>query len=143
KKLGANARVSYGAGGALRMPGEIIGRRAEPLTPEETTAAQIQRLLRGPLLRNGVTGLFVADARTGETLFSVNADDPLNPASNVKMISTATALELLGPDFRYPTRLLGATPDGGAVRGDVYLLGSYDPTLTAADLDNIASAVAA
>ena len=43
------------------------------------------------------TGLFVADARTGEPLFAVNADDPLNPASNVKMISTATALELLGP----------------------------------------------
>src|SRR5678815_2357976 len=103
---------------------------------------QIEKLLRGPL-RYGVTGLFVADARTGEALFSVNADDPLNPASNVKMISTATALELLGPEFRYPTRLLGATPVGGAVGSDVYLLGSYDPTPTAADLDQLAGALAA
>jgi len=59
------------------------------------------------------------------------------------MISTATALELLGPDFRYPTRVLGATPDGGAVHGDVYLLGSYDPTLTVGDLDQLAAAIAA
>ena len=49
------------------------------------------------------------------------------------MISTATALELLGPTFRYPTRLLGASPTPTAsIHGDVYLLGSYDPTLAAA-----------
>ncbi|HSS03074.1 MAG TPA: D-alanyl-D-alanine carboxypeptidase, partial [Kofleriaceae bacterium] len=142
KHDGAHARVAINHAGDLRPAREAVGRREEPLTAEEETAKQIEKLLRGPL-RYGVTGLFVADARTGEALFAVNADDPLNPASNVKMISTATALELLGPDFRYPTRLLGATPDGGAVRGDVYLLGSYDPTLTTADLDNIASAVAA
>jgi len=139
---GAHARVTFGLAGILRAPREIVGRREEPLTPEEDTAKQIEKLLRGPL-RYGVTGLFVADARTGEALFAVNADDPLNPASNVKMISTATALELLGPDFRYPTRVLGATPDGGAVHGDVYLLGSYDPTLTVGDLDQLAAAIAA
>ena len=138
---GAHARVAIGRGD-LRPAREVVGRREEPLSPEEDTARQIEKLLRGPL-RYGVTGLFVADARTGEALFSVNADDPLNPASNVKMISTATALELLGPDFRYPTRLLGATPDGGAVHGDVYLLGSYDPTLTVGDLDQLAAAIAA
>jgi serine-type D-Ala-D-Ala carboxypeptidase/endopeptidase (penicillin-binding protein 4) len=142
KHDGAHARVAINHAGDLRPAREAVGRREEPLTAEEETAKQIEKLLRGPL-RHGVTGLFVADARTGEALFAVNADDPLNPASNVKMISTATALELLGPDFKYPTRLLGATPDGGAVHGDVYLLGSYDPTLTTADLDDIATAVAA
>jgi serine-type D-Ala-D-Ala carboxypeptidase/endopeptidase (penicillin-binding protein 4) len=142
KHDGAHARVAINHAGDLRPAREAVGRREEPLTAEEETAKQIEKLLRGPL-RHGVTGLFVADARSGEALFAVNADDPLNPASNVKLISTATALELLGPDFRYPTRLLGATPDGGAVRGDVYLLGSYDPTLTTADLDDIATALAA
>jgi D-alanyl-D-alanine carboxypeptidase/D-alanyl-D-alanine-endopeptidase (penicillin-binding protein 4) len=138
---GAHARVAINRLGD-HPAREIVGRRDEPLSPEEDTARQIERLLRGPL-RYGVTGLYVADARTGEALFSVNADDPLNPASNVKMISTATALELLGPDFKYPTRVLGPTPDGGAVRGDVYLLGSYDPTLTIGDLDELAAAIAA
>jgi D-alanyl-D-alanine carboxypeptidase/D-alanyl-D-alanine-endopeptidase (penicillin-binding protein 4) len=139
---GAHARVSFGQLGVLRAAREAIGRREEPLTAEEDTAKQIEKLLRGPL-RTGVTGLFVADARSGEALFAVNADDPLNPASNVKMISTATALELLGPQFRYPTRLLGPEPDAaGAIKGNVYLLGSWDPTLTATDLDTIAAQLA-
>jgi len=142
KHDGAHARVAINHAGDLRPAREAVGRREEPLTAEEETAKQIEQLLRGPL-RYGVTGLFVADARTGEALFAVNADDPLNPASNVKMISTAAALELLGADFKYPTRLFGATPDAGVVHGDVYLLGSYDPTLTVADLDDIAAAVAA
>jgi len=138
---GAHARLLYGK--ELRPAREVVGRREEPLTPEEETAKQIEKLLRGPL-RYGVTGLFVADARTGEPLFAVNADDPLNPASNVKMISTAAALELLGPTFRYTTRLLGPEPDAqGAIHNDVYLLGSWDPTLRAADLDEIAAQVAA
>ncbi len=135
------ARVTYGK--ELRTVREIVGRREEPLTLEEETAKQIEKLLRGPL-RNGVTGLFVADARTGEPLFAVNADDALNPASNVKMISTATALELLGPTFKYTTRLLGPQPDAsGTIKGDVFLLGTWDPTLSIADMDGLAAQVAA
>ena len=135
---GAHARVTFGIAGQLRSPREILGRREEPLTAEESTAKQIEKLLRGPL-RYGVTGIYVCDARTGEALFAVNADDPLNPASNVKMISTATAIELMGPDFRYSTRVLGAEPDGnGTIHGDVYLLGTWDPTLASGDLDQLA-----
>lgn len=140
-KKGALARIAVQAAGEMRPARDVIGRRDEPLTLEEETAKQIQKLLRGPL-RNGLTGLYVADALTGQPLFAVNADDPLNPASNVKMISTATSLELLGPDFRYPTRVLGPEPVNGTVHGDIYLLGSYDPTLTTDDLDDLAGALA-
>ena len=140
-KKGAAARIAVSAAGELRPARDVVGRREEPLTLEEETAKQIEKLLRGPL-RNGLTGLYVADALTGQPLFAVNADDPLNPASNVKMISTATALELLGPEFRYPTRVLGAAPKDGTIHGDVYLLGSYDPTLTAEDLDDLAAELA-
>ena len=142
KNDGAHARVAVNHAGDLRPTREAVGRREEPLTAEEETAKQIEKLLRGPL-RSGITGLFVADARTGEPLFAANAEDPLNPASNVKMISTATALELLGAGFTYPTRLFGATPEAGVVHGDVYLLGSYDPTLTTADLGDLAATIAA
>lgn len=140
-KKGAHARIAIQAAGEMRPARDVIGRREEPLTLEEETAKQIQKLLRGPL-RNGLTGLYVADALTGRPLFAVNADDPLNPASNVKMISTATALELLGPDFRYPTRILGPAPIDGAIHGDIYLLGSYDPTLTTDALDDLAGTLA-
>ena len=142
QKLGAHARVTFSRAGELRPTREAMPRRPEPLTAEEEAAASIQKLLRGPILRRGVTGLFVADAKTGEPLFAVNATDPLNPASNVKLISTAAALELLGPDFRYPTRVLGPAPDSGIVNGDIYLLGSYDPTLSSSDLHEIAASMA-
>ncbi|HSD87348.1 MAG TPA: D-alanyl-D-alanine carboxypeptidase/D-alanyl-D-alanine-endopeptidase [Kofleriaceae bacterium] len=139
-KATTRARVSYGK--ELRPAREVIGRREEPLTLEEATAKQIEKLLRGPL-RNSVTGLFVADARTGEPLFAVNAEDPLNPASNVKMISTATALELLGPRFKYTTRVLGNEPDAnGTIKGDLFLLGTWDPTLATSDMDDIAQQLA-
>lgn len=137
----APARVTVGISG--RVSPRVIGRREEPLTAEETTAKQIEKLLRGPL-RVGVTAIFVADAKTGTPLFAVNADDALNPASNVKMLSTAAALELMGPDYRYATRLLGPQPDAeGVIRGDVYLLGGYDPTLGPSALDHIAAQLAA
>lgn len=136
---GAHANITIGT--SPRTIKELLGKTSS-LSLEEETAAKIARMLRGPL-RNGDTGLYVADARTGQPVFAINADEAFNPASNVKMISTAAALELLGPAFRYPTRLLGATPENGVVHGDVYLLGSYDPTLTAADLAELAEAVAA
>jgi len=140
---GAHARVAYAKAGELRTPPEIVGRQEQPLTLEEEVATEMEKLLRGKPLRNGVTGLFVADARSGEALFALNADDSLNPASNVKMVSTATALELLGPTFRYTTRLLGREPDAsGTLRGDMYLLGTWDPTLSIADMDHIAQQVA-
>ncbi|HEY0252311.1 MAG TPA: D-alanyl-D-alanine carboxypeptidase/D-alanyl-D-alanine-endopeptidase [Kofleriaceae bacterium] len=141
---GAHARVEIGGKtGSMRPAREIVGRREEPLTAEEDTARQISKLLRGPL-RYTNTGLYVADARTGDPLFAVNADDPLNPASNVKMISTATALDLMGPTFRYTTRLLGPEPDkSGAINGNVYLLGTWDPTLLPADLDELGVQLAA
>jgi len=134
---GAHANIMIGAD--LRTIKELLA-KATSLTLEEEAATKIVKMLRGPL-RNGDTGLYVADARTGQPVFAINADEAFNPASNVKMISTATALELLGPTFRYPTRLLGAAPDAGVVHGDVYLLGSYDPTLTSADLVEIAQQV--
>jgi serine-type D-Ala-D-Ala carboxypeptidase/endopeptidase (penicillin-binding protein 4) len=139
-KRGAVARVKIGR---EQRPLRPVGRSTEALTLEEQTATQLEKILRGPLLRNGVTALYVANAKTGEPLFEVNANDPLNPASNVKLISTATALELLGPEFRYPTRVLGQRPAQRVVKGDIYLLGSYDPTLSLADFHGLAGALAA
>lgn len=135
---GAHANITIGT--EPRTVKELLAKTSS-LSLEEETAAKIARMLRGPL-RNGDTGLYVADARTGQPVFAINADEAFNPASNVKMISTATALELLGPTFRYPTRLLGPAPEAGVVHGDVYLLGSYDPTLTAADLGEVAQGLA-
>ncbi len=68
--IGARARVAFSVAGEMRPAREVVGRREQPLTLEEDIAKQIEKLLRGPL-RNGITGLYVADARTGEPIFAV------------------------------------------------------------------------
>jgi D-alanyl-D-alanine carboxypeptidase/D-alanyl-D-alanine-endopeptidase (penicillin-binding protein 4) len=134
------ARVSIG--GTRGRPSDIRRRSDAPLSLEERTAERIEEILRGPL-RSGTTALYVVDATSGTELFSIHPDDPLNPASNVKLIATATALEILGPDHRYLTRLVGRAPGtGGVIAGDVYLLGSYDPTLGRSDLETMAQDLA-
>ena len=135
------ARVIFGATGVVRSM-DPRGRRAEPLTLEEDTARRIEELLRGPL-RVGTTAIYVADARTGQPVFAVHPDDALNPASNVKLLSTAAAIEILGPEFRYQTRVIGSVPHRNVVRGDVYLLGSFDPTLGGAAMEQLAAELAA
>jgi serine-type D-Ala-D-Ala carboxypeptidase/endopeptidase (penicillin-binding protein 4) len=96
-------------------------------------------LLRDRALRGTRTAIYIADACTGRPLYARDADLPVNPASNVKLLSTAAALEVLGPSYVFRTRLLGRTPDAdGVVHGDLYLLGSYDPMLSPEQVSELA-----
>ncbi|MBY4893413.1 D-alanyl-D-alanine carboxypeptidase/D-alanyl-D-alanine-endopeptidase [Rhodobacteraceae bacterium N5(2021)] len=76
----------------------------------------------------GRIGFAVADAATGEMLEVVNPLYPLPPASVAKAISCAYALDRLGPNFRFRTRLVssGVLADG-RLDGDLWLVGSGDP----------------
>jgi D-alanyl-D-alanine carboxypeptidase/D-alanyl-D-alanine-endopeptidase (penicillin-binding protein 4) len=63
-----------------------------------------------------------------QTLFAINADKAMVPASNNKVYSTVWALEALGPEYRFATDLLATGPiQGGVVAGDLVLRGSGDP----------------
>lgn len=114
------------------------------LSPEDRLRDQLRAVWAGRDLRRGTTAVYVADASSGEPLYGVYEDRPLNPASNVKLVSTATALAVLGPAWRYVTQLLGPEPDAtGILRGDLYLLGNADPTLRSPDLQELADQLAA
>jgi D-alanyl-D-alanine carboxypeptidase/D-alanyl-D-alanine-endopeptidase (penicillin-binding protein 4) len=120
----------------------------DPDDPHERRIAKLRERLdevlkEAPLSRTKV-GVQVMQASDGDVLFSHNASVAFNPASNTKMLTTAAALARLGGDYRYHTALYGVAPDSdGVVRGDVILRGSGDPSLTASDLAEIASAAAA
>ncbi len=74
-------------------------------------------------------GVYVADAASGQVLVAQHADRGLLPASTHKLLTTATALDLLGPDYRYRTVLyFNGHIDGTTLRGDLILRGSGDPT---------------
>jgi D-alanyl-D-alanine carboxypeptidase/D-alanyl-D-alanine-endopeptidase (penicillin-binding protein 4) len=72
----------------------------------------------------------VAVSLDGRAVGSKNADLPVIPASNEKLLVAAVALDVLGADFRYTTDVVGPAPVGGVVSGDVWLVGGGDPLLS-------------
>jgi D-alanyl-D-alanine carboxypeptidase/D-alanyl-D-alanine-endopeptidase (penicillin-binding protein 4) len=101
-----------------------------------TLEGQIDAALADPYLATAQVGVVVVDLASGERLYGKNADLALNPASNVKLVTTAAALGLLGPAHRYSTRLYHDKDalQGATIAGDVYLRGSGDPALVTEDL---------
>ncbi|HTU82713.1 MAG TPA: D-alanyl-D-alanine carboxypeptidase/D-alanyl-D-alanine-endopeptidase [Candidatus Acidoferrales bacterium] len=75
-------------------------------------------------------------ARDGTTIYANRADHAVAPASVQKLIVAATALDALGPDFRYDTILAARQPvsAGGVLTGNLWLIGSGDPSLRYLDL---------
>ncbi|HUS64542.1 MAG TPA: D-alanyl-D-alanine carboxypeptidase/D-alanyl-D-alanine-endopeptidase [Kofleriaceae bacterium] len=143
KRRAARRPVKAGAR-RVATPGERrTGAGSTSPTPEQTLAEELDAIWSGRILRPGVTAVYVVDAKSGQDVYSVHADDKLNPASNVKILSTATVLDTLGPTWSYLTRVYGASPDDrGVSRGDVYLRGSADPTFAMPHLDELAQSIA-
>lgn len=80
-------------------------------------------------MKHALLGLEVINAETGEKLITINEQTGLAPASCQKIFTSIAAMELLGPDFRYTTRLgYDAAVTGNVLHGDLYLTGSGDPT---------------
>lgn len=77
---------------------------------------------------SGEWGVFAWSVDRRVPLISIRAEEPMSPASNNKVFTSIWALDLLGPDHRFPTDLLlaGEVSDG-VLRGDVVLRGSGDP----------------
>lgn len=76
-------------------------------------------------------GYVVCDIESGEVICEKNASLSLTPASITKVITTATALEMLGGDFRFETRIEydGEITSAGVLNGNLYIKGGGDPTL--------------
>ena len=81
-------------------------------------------------LSNAISSLYVIDANTGDVVFDKNSRIGLATASTLKIVTAATAYELLGKDFRYETKFgyVGKIKDKSLL-GDFYLKPSGDPTL--------------
>lgn len=75
--------------------------------------------------------LTVLDAKTGETVFAANPNMGLATASTLKTITSITAFNILGKDFRYQTQFgySGSISADGTLNGDLIIKGAGDPTL--------------
>jgi D-alanyl-D-alanine carboxypeptidase/D-alanyl-D-alanine-endopeptidase (penicillin-binding protein 4) len=87
------------------------------------------------LFTHGTWSMYAKNLKSGETLVDVNGHKSVIPASNVKLLTSAVALDLLGENFQANTRLeySGFLPSGGALEGNVFLRGRGDPTLGSSD----------
>ncbi|WP_378213760.1 D-alanyl-D-alanine carboxypeptidase/D-alanyl-D-alanine-endopeptidase [Aquicoccus sp. G2-2] len=87
----------------------------------------------------GHVAFAVADAKSGLMLESNEADLAQPPASVTKSVTALYALDALGPDYRFVTRLIATGPvQGGVLNGDLVLAGGGDPTLDTDDLGEMA-----
>jgi D-alanyl-D-alanine carboxypeptidase/D-alanyl-D-alanine-endopeptidase (penicillin-binding protein 4) len=94
--------------------------------PPAVTAA-----LKAAGIPANAVGIVVQDVGNPRSLLEVNARQAFNPASLMKLVTTLTALETLGPAATWRTEVLTNAPiENGVLNGDLYLRGSGDPKLT-------------
>ncbi|TAL98623.1 MAG: hypothetical protein EPN69_01770 [Rhodanobacter sp.] len=98
--------------------------------PRSGLAARIDALIEQPRFAHASWGIAVVSLDSGRTLYAHRADRLGQPGSTAKLFTAAVSLATLGPDYRFPTRLLSR----GAIRhgrldGHLILYGMGDPTL--------------
>ncbi len=114
---------------------------AAPAASALDRAALRSELSRAMLSSRLLAGAYVRDIDTGEEIYARNENVARSPASVEKLYTTATALLRFGPDATLRTRVLatGALDAQGVWRGDLYLQGGGDPTLSRTTITSFAS----
>jgi len=97
---------------------------AAPACPagNDGLSASVREAVAATGLKKAVIAVSIREASTGKSLVSVRGGESLAPASNMKVLTTAAALAVLGPDFAFSTRML--------LNGDrLTIAGDGDPAL--------------
>ncbi len=126
-------RVSLGLALLLTFTFTFAGCLSFPGTGGPTLKEEIDAVILTPPLDQVHWGILVVDPERGRVLYSRNSHRKFVPASNMKLLSTATALSRLGPEYRFRTEIWGVgTLDRptGALEGDLVLRPSGDPTFS-------------
>lgn len=90
----------------------------------------IDKFINAPNMRTANISILVQDLSNGNVVMAHRADKQCIPASTTKLVTTATAMELLGPDYQFQTKLeYSGTITDGVLNGNIYIRGSGDPTL--------------
>jgi serine-type D-Ala-D-Ala carboxypeptidase/endopeptidase (penicillin-binding protein 4) len=117
----------------VASPGSAAAAKDEkPGSAARRFAERAEKLVQTAPVDKGEWGLLIVDAATGETLYEKNAEKYFVPASNMKLLTTALALDTLGPDYRFRTTVEtnGALSAEGKISGDLILVGRGDPNLS-------------
>ncbi|MBP3839986.1 MAG: D-alanyl-D-alanine carboxypeptidase, partial [Chryseobacterium sp.] len=101
------------------------------MSAKELVDININSMMNDPVLRNANWGFVIFDPKTRKVVSSYNEYASLIPASTTKLLTTDTAVSLLGVNFRWITQLeySGDIDENGNLQGNLYIVGSGDPSL--------------
>lgn len=122
------ASAATAAACATHPPARTAATGPSPAVQE--LRADLTTIFNSPINERGLWAVDVRSVDRGERLFAINANRLMMPASNMKILTVATAAELLGWDYRFTTTLeaLG-TISGGVLQGDLIVKSNGDPTI--------------
>ncbi len=98
--------------------------------PRASLRAQLETLHQDPAMHRAIIAMEVRDLQSGEVVFAHLRDKRLIPASTMKLLTATAALQHLGAEHRYVTKLVRtATVVSGVLKGDLVIVGGGDPSL--------------
>ena len=90
----------------------------------------LKQMEKDAQFKHAIISLYVVDSKTGKIVFDKNSQMGLAPASCLKVVTSAAALELLGKDYRYKTEVgYEGKVENDTLKGDLIITGYGDPTL--------------
>jgi D-alanyl-D-alanine carboxypeptidase/D-alanyl-D-alanine-endopeptidase (penicillin-binding protein 4) len=108
---------------------------ADTLAAQSTgsLAERIQRVIDRPEFRHAIFGIEFYSLDSGKPIYTLNAEKLFVPGSTTKLLTEGTALELMGADYQFHTRVYrtGDVDRSGTLHGDLVLVASGDPDLSA------------
>ena len=124
-------------------------RKAKPKPPPGPVAVgatfeeRLRSLVNSSVSQSAISGIQVVEVDTGRVVAERAAHDALVPASNMKLFTTAAAIDLLKPSFEITTsvHVRGEIDPSGTLNGDVKIVGRGDPTIGGRFHDGVATAV--
>ena len=116
----------------LLLSGGVQGEESKPASGTAGLAERIQEIISRPEFRHASFGIEFYSLDTGKPVYTLNEEKLFTPASTTKLLTEGTALELLGTDYRFHTRIYRAGPlePDGTLKGDLILVASGDPNLS-------------
>lgn len=115
----------------LSIPSAHAAPPADKRAEREALKTALLDVIQRTPLKSSRVGIHMMSLDDGSVVFSQNADELLNPASNVKLVTAAAALVALGPEYRFDTEFLvdPELPVDGKVK-TLYVRGKGDPSMT-------------
>jgi PBP4 family serine-type D-alanyl-D-alanine carboxypeptidase len=110
----------------------VWSRQALAQKQQSTLGARIAEITGRPEYRHATFGVEVYSLDENKALFALRDNELFTPASTTKLLTEGTALELLGTDYRFHTRVYRTSPvsTNGTLKGDLILVASGDPNLS-------------